>query len=856
MSFLEKLHSEIQDKISPQFPLPEIPFNGANVRFDIEKKGDNAGWAYVNGWDYKGNQQHTATFGSWKSGVKFKVTSYDPRKIDKSFIKAEKKQIADTQEKIKQDQLNKYKQCREKWGPFYDKLPQNSGIHPYCTYKKIASNYHGRIDFNGVLYIPSWNERGFVGCQRIFNNPEDNNANGKDFKKFIKRYTFGIEKLGSFCPFGDIRKAEYVYIAEGFATAASVFEATIADNVAAAMVWDTSNIYHGIVTIRNINPPCKIIICADRDIHTDPKLNNVGERKAKQAAFKLSNCIVRTVKFPDSNQTWSDFNDLHCFEGLEKVTEQLKVDAADFVEIVTLGYNGKKSYYFATHQKRVFELSANEHNQTQFGLMAPDKYWGDRFGWLKDAEGEPTTPNFRLVVQKLGIEQTNAGFFDPENIRGQGSWQEKDEIAVNIGDKILYKGELKPIFNHDIPTKFFYEASKGIDLDFNKKLSYKQSLEIVEAFKMLYYKNPHDYIFLLGWIVVAQISGAINWRPHLYITGARGNGKSTILDWIYSMIPMSISVTDTTAAGIKQGLGNNAKAVIYDESEPNSEKDRSQIGDVIKLARHCSTRTTGNILRGTAGGRAVAYNTNAIFCLGSIQKINFNSADDSRFFVIEMNSVKDQPHDEFVKLEKLMQKVSGYAPMVLSRSIDQYKTIMNNIEICKIYIKSLKYEARLADQLAPILAGYFSLFSNDLMEDETIEELLKMINFQNSDYVENNLETDSEKCLDTIMQLSPDNTSMSVAQIIQIIRQSPANSKFEINGKVLEFNGIKYTQSTNELFLASGNVHLRDKLSKVSNYSDYISLLKRHPSFVGYKNGWVNGVSKKGVLLNLSKGNF
>lgn len=854
MNFLEKLHSEISSKIGPRFPLPEIPFNGSNVRFDIEKKDDKAGWVYVNAWEFKGNEQFTAVFGSWRAGVKFKVTSYDPHNVDKSFLKAEKKKIEETQEKIKLDEQEKYKQCKLKWSPFFQSLPQNFPVHEYLQYKKISSNYLARIDYNNVLYIPAYNEKEFVGCQRILKNPQY--ELDQTLKKFIKKYTFGIEKIGSFCPFGNIRHAEFVFVAEGFATAASVFEAVTSDppnkdTIAAAMIWDTSNIYQGICTIRKVNPNCKIIICADKDVHKEPHLNNIGERKALQAAKKISNCIVRTVKFENSNSNWSDFNDLHCFEGIEKVKEQLQVDASDFVEIVTLGHNGKHNFYFATHQKRVFPLTANEHNKNQFMLMAPEKYWGDKYGWLTDAEGEKTGANFPKVVERLGIELTNAGFFNPENVRGKGCWYENNEIAVNLGNQIYYKNEYKPIFNHDIQTKFFYEAGESLEIDFGKQLSYEQSVKITNAFKMLRYKNSNDYIFILGWIACAQISGALPWRPHLYLTGSRGAGKSTVLEWIHSMIPLSISITDSTAAGIKQNLKNNAKAVIYDESEPNSESDRNQLMDVIKLARSCSTMKSGDNLRGTAGGKGIAYNTNAIFCLSSIQKISFGSADDSRFFIIEMNSVKGQSHDEFIQIESAMNEIKNYSSLLFSRMVNNYKTVIKNIELCKIYLKQLKYESRLADQLAPILAGYFSYYSNDLIETETIEQLVEMINFKNSDYVEVNSESDAEKCYSTIMQLSPDGTPVSISQIIDLMRSNTNSMNFDLYNRLLMFNGMKYDLVTGELWFAFGNVHLRDKLKKVSQYSDYIGILKRHPKFVDYRQFWLNGEVKKGVCLKL-----
>ena len=854
MDFLTKLHSYIASKIGPRFPLPQIPFDKNVHRFSVNKPNDNAGWVCVHQWDYKGNMYYTAIVGDWRQGVQYKVTSYDPRSVDSKFIKNEKKKIAETQKILEQKRVEKYNQCREKWGPIFGALPQNSPIHPYLQYKKVDSNYYGRIDNNGVLYIPAYNDKEFVGCQRIFINPNYNPSDPENNKKFLKMYTFGIEKLGSFCPFGDIKNAEYVFVAEGFATAASVWMAIGGENKAAACIWDTSNIYQGIVSIRRANPNCKIVICADRDIHEKPQYHKIGERKAYAASKKLSNCIFRVVKFDSDNDSWSDFNDLHCFDSLNAVKKQLGVDPADFVEIISLGYNGKINNYFATHQKRIFPLTANDHSKNQLLLMSgSEKYWGDRYGWKTNQDGDKVGPNWTKVIETLGREQTKAGFFNPENIRGKGVWLEKDGVMVNLGDQIYYKGEYRPIFNHDIDTSYFYEAGDSINHNLTNQLNYGQAQEIVNTFKLLKYKNENDYIFLLGWIAVAQIFGALDWRPHLYLTGERGSGKSTILDYLHSMIPISLSITDSSAAGIKQELQNDAKAVVYDETEPNTEKDRQKIAEVTTLIRQCSTRTSGKILRGSASGKGISYNTNAIFCLGSIQKASFSSADDSRFFVIEMGNVKNQPHEQFIKLETSMKKVKKLAPLLFSRMVNQCETVKANIEICKIYIKAQKYESRLADQLAPILAGYYSFFSNELIENDTIDELIKMINFKESEYIETNSETDSEKCLKTIMQLSADNTTTSIDQIVGTLRTFPSSALVESLDKILAFNGIKYISEKDQLFFVCNNIHLRDKLKKSSNFEDYGSLLKRHKNFVDYKNGWIGNASKKGVYIQMDK---
>ena len=204
----------------------------------------------------------------------------------------------------------KNKKCREEWQPIYDKLPQNSKPHPYLVNKKIDSNYKARI-YKGTLFIPAWNKNGFVGGQRIY-------SKGGNFEK---RFTSGIEMLGCYCRFGNVEAAKTIYVGEGFATAASVWMA-VKDfkGVAVVTAFNTANLFECGKTIREINPDCRLIYAADND-----EKNNIGERKALEAAKKLGNATVKRVEFANKDAGDSDFNDLHCKLGIDEVRKQLDI---------------------------------------------------------------------------------------------------------------------------------------------------------------------------------------------------------------------------------------------------------------------------------------------------------------------------------------------------------------------------------------------------------------------------------------------------------------------------------------------------------------------------------------------------
>jgi phage/plasmid primase-like uncharacterized protein len=845
LGFLEKLNREVSEKFPLLGPIQDLKTDGSINRFDSIKLFDKAIWICVHEWFYKGNVYYKAIYGSWREGVQYTTTSYEKRQAQsKEFYEQEKAKIKETQEKLEKEKEEKHEACKAKWAPFYYSLNERLDVHDYLRNKNIDSNFHARIDEKNVLFIPAWNSQGvFVGGQRIFLDPETN--------KYEKRYTFGIEKTGSFCPFGDIKGARFIYIAEGFATAASIYMA-FRDNpkIAVACVWDTSNLLTGAQAIRKVNPTSNIVFAADRDINLDFKWNNIGERKAIEASKKINNSIVRTVKFELSNDKWSDFNDLHQFEGLEKVVSQLSVDESNFIHIVPLGIEGDKFIYFSTQTKNILTFNASDHNQTKFILLAPEKYWGDRFGYLKNKEGQLTTrPNWTKVIEGMGTESRGVGHFNSSKIRGIGAWDEEGEIIVNVGDKLFYKGEYCPIYNNDLDLNYFYQAGNPINVDLSRPLGNSDMLKIVEAFQMLRYKNPNDFITVLGWLFSAQIFAALPWRPHIWFTGPGGAGKSTILGYIHSLIRNSIMIQDSTVAGIRQKIASDTMAIISDEAEPNSQRDRERLTDIISLARQSSTKSGYESLRGTAGGRSLSYNTNAIFCMGSIQLSKMGKADTSRFFIIEMNSVEGQPHSEFVRLENAMSEISGFTDGLFARAVGMYKNHITNIETAKQVIKEKKIESRQADQLAPIIAGYYAYFDTGIMPKDFVLRTIEEMNFEKSDYVQDNKTDDSERCLQAILEIYIQGEQKTIIQSINALRKPEINYRDE---QLLGIYGIKFLKDEEKLFIPSESSLIKSNLEKMADISDYKNLLRRHKNFIKNDRISVNGQLKRGLTISLS----
>lgn len=129
-----------------------------------------------------------------------------------------------------------------------------------------------------------------------------------------KRYLSGSRVSGCYFPIG--KPNGVLCVAEGFATAASIHEAT---GHAVAVAFCAGNLMEVAEALHAKYPELELVICADDDWKTK---NNPGMTKAAEAA-KAVGCKVAVPDFgPDRPEEGAtDFNDLASLRGAEAVKE-------------------------------------------------------------------------------------------------------------------------------------------------------------------------------------------------------------------------------------------------------------------------------------------------------------------------------------------------------------------------------------------------------------------------------------------------------------------------------------------------------------------------------------------------------
>jgi phage/plasmid primase-like uncharacterized protein/archaellum biogenesis ATPase FlaH len=254
---------------------------GKVTRFSTNgKRNDRSGWVHVFD-DGKG-----AVFGCWRSGEQhqwFEKRDYVPDIHEQEVMR---QQFEDAKRKAIAERDIAYSVAAKEAQVLFDNaVPVVS--HDYLTNKGIRPNM-ARV-FGGKLIIPVYGSDGEIqSVQSIFSDG-------------AKRFHSGGKMAGGHCWIGDPSESETLLVAEGFATADSLFQAT---KLAVCIAFNAGNLkpVTQMLAIQYIGK--KIVICADNDA------SGVGMSKAKECGVDI---VLPTID--------GDFNDMMSEKGIDAVRD-------------------------------------------------------------------------------------------------------------------------------------------------------------------------------------------------------------------------------------------------------------------------------------------------------------------------------------------------------------------------------------------------------------------------------------------------------------------------------------------------------------------------------------------------------
>jgi putative DNA primase/helicase len=315
----------------------------------------------------------------------------------------------------------------------------DTGASPYLQRKRVCA-YGVRFTPAGDVLVPMRDAAGeLVNVQTIRGTAPEGGAPGKLFLK-------GGRKTGAFHVVGDTEAAAWLLVAEGYATAATLHEAT---GRPVAVAFDAGNLGPVVRALRGRFPGVRLALCADDDRATAARTGrNPGRDKAAEAAKaagKRRALVILPQGLPADGTGGSDFNDLAALHGLEAVRDAVE-SALHAAEAGREGQGAATDGNAppATRQAPAQAIAADEAAGGRDRFRVDDAgLWFDPPG-ADDGEARPVRVCDPLHVEALGRDTHDNGAallltFDAAFRKGR-RWLMP--LAMLAGDGAAYRAEL------------------------------------------------------------------------------------------------------------------------------------------------------------------------------------------------------------------------------------------------------------------------------------------------------------------------------------------------------------------------------------------------------------------------------
>lgn len=311
---------------------PEAEFQAAMVAAGIDYRGPiNAdgklhrvkvnGDRNPNSWYVlHGDGIAAGMFGCWKRGIKeawcakadTDLTESERAERDRLWKRQQTER--DAERRRIQDKASVQAQA------ILDAAQPATDDHPYLKRKAVKA-------YPGVL-VGSWPKRKAENCLLI---PLRTAAGKLSSVEAIlpakikirgeerdKDYLQGGAKAGAFFVIGDLEASPFILICEGYATGATLHEAT---GYAVAVAFDAGNLANVTAALKALYPHPKVLmVCGDNDHRKTDR--NTG-KKAALAVSKKAKVRVCLPEFADDEDR-SDWNDLAAIHGLDRVWSEIE----------------------------------------------------------------------------------------------------------------------------------------------------------------------------------------------------------------------------------------------------------------------------------------------------------------------------------------------------------------------------------------------------------------------------------------------------------------------------------------------------------------------------------------------------
>lgn len=519
-----------------------------------------------------------------------------------------------------------------------------------------------------------------------------------------------------------------------------------------------------------------------------------------------------------------------------------------------LGYDHDSYFIFQYEKCQITIYTKSDFSEPGLIALAPLDFWEMYFEGAKGGIDKKAAMNW--IIRKAH----SRGVYDMERIRGRGAWMDKGRIVYHHGDHLSVDGAYQSIT--EVQSHYVYEMSKALPEISDTPLTATEGLSLLELAAEFRWSKPASAALLAGWVALAPVGGAISWRPHIWITGGAGSGKTSILERYVNQLLNGMRIYaqgNSSEAGIRQKLKSDALPVLFDESESNTEREGMRIQNVLSMVRQASTESQAETLKGTAGGDAMSFHIRSMFCLASIQVGLKYQADIERMTVLALLPKGEESNaaegwERIKEALHLIKRDETLPGRLVRRSLMMLPTTLKNIETFSKAGAIRFGSQRDGDQYGTLLAGAWSLVDDGLA---TLDMALSYVDqFDWSEHRESAETDEGERALATLMGalVRIPGAEVSVNELIRraeglevdgLTMQSPSAQA------VLQRHGMR--TDGKRLILANNSIELKRLVEGTPFEADLRGVLLRVKGADRYNNQSIkfNGITSKAISLPL-----
>lgn len=343
-------HDDVMRQLQAHGLLIDKPlaYDSRIQRWQVDGEGhEKRGWSRLKEWTSKaGHTYIVGCYGIWHGNddgyTKIEMPARDDNlpvitDEDKAAIRAAQKASA---EQVKKERAIEAKTAASWAASVWNKCAPCTE-HEYLTRKGIAP--HGvrllgdleGLVISGLDESNNFRLRSAIGALVVPMHDEKSNVCGLQFiypkahprKQKIERdkefWPSGMAMGGTFGVIGHVRRTGVLLVTEGYATAASLFEAT---GQSVAYAFSANNLVKAGKLLRKANPKLRLLFCADDDYLTKDAAGNAtnpGVTAAVQASAEIEHAAWVKPDFTDADgndqragKKLTDFNDLAILTGI------------------------------------------------------------------------------------------------------------------------------------------------------------------------------------------------------------------------------------------------------------------------------------------------------------------------------------------------------------------------------------------------------------------------------------------------------------------------------------------------------------------------------------------------------------